>query len=99
MRKREKTVDTTIRTEQRNKDGIAYQYELVMRESSKVASYGIPLYTVFIKMTQENGDTTSADTKELFADPGKAIVFFEKLVDNLATPIDLPYILEDKITV
>lgn len=98
MRKKEKNVDTTIRTEERKKDGIGYRYDLVMRESSKVASYGIPLYTVQVKMTRENGDITSADTNELFADPGKAIVFFEKLVDNLATPIDLPYIVEDEFS-
>lgn len=98
MRRKEKTVDTTIRTEEREKDGIEYRYELIMRESAKVASYGIPLYTILIKMTQENGETTSADTKEVFADAGKAIVFFEKLVNNLATPIDLPYIVEDEFS-
>ncbi len=98
MRKKKKTVDTTIRTEERQKDGIGYRYELVMRESTKLVSYGIPLYTVLVKMTHENGETTCADAKELFADPGKAIVFFEKLVDNLATPIDLPYIIEDEFS-
>ena len=98
MRRKEKTVDTTIRAEERKKDGIGYRYELIMRESTKVVSYGIPLYTIFIKMTQENGETTSADTKEVFADPGKATVFFEKLVNNLATPIDLPYIVEDEFS-
>lgn len=99
MRKREKTVDKTIRTVERKQDGIAYQYDLVMRESANVVSYGIPLYAISVKMTQENGETTTAGTKEVFADPGKAIVFFEKLVNNLATPIDLPYIVEDEFSI
>ena len=34
---------------------------------------------------------------EIFADIGKAITFFDEIVDNLVTPIDLPYILEDRI--
>ena len=35
--------------------------------------------------------------RDAFADPGRAILFFEKLVRGLATPIDLPYVLEDSM--
>ena len=98
MRRREKTIDTTIRTERREEDGIGYKYELIMRESTCVASYGIPLYSVSVEMTQSDGKTTNAHTSDVFADAGKAIDFFEKLVDNLATPVDLPYIVEDEFS-
>jgi hypothetical protein len=98
MRGKQKTVDTTIRTERREADGIAYKYDLIMRESSRVSSYRLPLYSISVEMTQEDTTVTSAETHEVFADVGRAIVFFEKLVDNLATPIDLPYIVEDELT-
>jgi hypothetical protein len=48
-------------------------------------------------MKRESGETTNADTSELFADVGRAIVFFERLVENYATPLNLPYIVEDEI--
>lgn len=98
MGRKEKTVDTTIRTEVREQDGIDYKYELIVRESSRVASYRIPLYSVSVEMTRSGEPTTNARTSDIFADAGKAIVFFEKLVDNLATPIDLPYIVEDEMS-
>lgn len=96
MKRKEKIFSTTLRTESREKDGIGYEYELIMKESARVASFKIPLYSVSVKMTDENGETTHANTKDVFADPGKALVFYEKLVKNLATPIDLAYILEDE---
>ena len=98
MKHRKKTTDTTIRTEKRKKDGIDYTYRLIMTESSSVASYRIPLYSVSVNMIMNDGSETDASAKDLFADAGKAIDFFEKLVDNLATPIDLPYIIEDEFT-
>ena len=39
----------------------------------------------------------SSSVTHFFADAGKAILFYEKLVKNLATPIDLAYIIEDEI--
>ncbi len=88
-----------IRTERRDNDGIIYKYALVMHESSHVASYGIPLYYISVEMTDKNGTITKASTADVFADAGRAVRFFEKLVSNLATPIDLPYIVEDELSV
>ena len=48
-------------------------------------------------MTDKDSNVTNARTRELFADVGKAISFFRKLCDNLATPLNLPYILEDEM--
>ena len=98
MRKREKTADTIIRTDYKHDDeNNAYHYELIMKEGMGVASWKIPLYSIRINMTDSGGRDTCADTKDIFADAGKAILFYEKLVKNLATPIDLAYIIEDEI--
>ena len=98
MRGKHKTFDSVIRTEEREKDGIGYKYKLIMKESLGVASYGIPLYSIDVEMNQGNGKTTSATATDLFADAGRAINFFERIVDNLATPIDLAYIVEDEMS-
>ena len=89
--------DTVIKKEIREADGAKYHYSLIVSESNKVASYKLPLYSVEIEMTDKDGNVTSARTKEIFADVGKAISFFRKLCENLATPLNLPYILEDEM--
>ncbi len=98
MRQKEKTHDTVIRREERTDGGYRYSYELIMKESTRTASYRIPLYSIRVGLTDTGGVYTSADVKDAFADAGKAILFFEKVVRNLATPIDLAYILEDEIS-
>ena len=89
--------DKVIRQEIREADGAKYCYTLIMSESNKVASYRIPLYSIEIEMTDKDGNVTNAKTKEIFADVGKAISFFRKLSENLATPLNLLYILEDEM--
>ena len=98
MKQSEKTTDTTIRTELREDNGIEYKYKLLMKESSHVASYGIPLYSISVEMIQRDGNITNAKTGEVFANIEKAINFFEKLVNNRATPSDLPYVTEDELS-
>ena len=89
--------DTVIRKDVKEADGAKYTYTLIMSESNKVASFKIPLYSVEIEMVDSDGNMTSARTRELFADVGKAISFYKKLCENLATPLNLPYILEDEM--
>jgi hypothetical protein len=91
------TTDKILRKDVKEADGTRYTYRLVMCESNKVASFKIPLYSVEVEMIDSYGNTTSARTGELFADVGKAISFYKKLCDNLATPLNLPYILEDEM--
>ncbi len=98
MKNSSKTTKTAIRTEERIEDGFVYKYILNMEESIRVASYKLPLYSISVKLTDRDGNTTAADTKQIFADLGKAFSFFDMLVRNLATPIDLPYIVEDEIS-
>ncbi len=78
------------------REGIAYRYIMLERKSLKVASYRIPLYTIKVIMETPEGKSESS-VPDAFSDIGKATVFFNKLVENLATPIDLEYIYEDKI--
>lgn len=89
--------DTIIKRETKEEDGAKYCYSLIVSESNKVASYKLPLYSIEIEMTDKDGNVTSARTRDLFADVGKAISFFRKLTENLATPLNLPYILEDEM--
>ena len=89
--------DTVIKRDIREADGARYCYTLIMSESNKVASYKLPLYSIEIEMTDKDGKVTNAKTKEIFADVGKAISFFRKLSENLATPLNLLYILEDEM--
>ena len=85
-----------IRTEERLEDKHHYLYELLMRRGETVACWRMPLYSIRVKMTDAYGNKRSADAIDIFSDEDKALSFFEKLVRNLATPIDLPYIVEDE---
>lgn len=94
-----KTQTETVRVREAEADGAHYHYELIMKKSKRVASYRLPLYSISVRMTDKDGKETKAELNDVFSDIGKAIVFFQKIVDNLVTPIDLPYIFEDQILV
>jgi len=96
MVKKNSIKELTIKNETVERDGAVYTYSLTARESGRVASYRIPLYTVSITMTDVSGNKTSAEARDAFADIGKALVFYEKVVEHLATPLNLPYVLEDE---
>ena len=91
------TKSSIIKEVFREAGGAKYLYRLRVKESARVASYKIPLYSIDVKMDYE-GKHTENSVNDVFADVGKALVFFDTLVEYLATPIDLPYILEDKIS-
>ena len=98
MRPTKNESDTVIiRTNTVNEDGANYKYKLYMQESGNVASYKLPLYSIGIEMTDQDGNYTEARIADVFSDIGKALVFYERLVENLATPLNLPYILEDEM--
>ncbi len=77
-------------------DDIIYRYILYASRSRKVASFEIPLYSIEVIMTRD-GEVSRNSLDDVFADIGKALSFFEKASEYLATPIDLPYIFEDRI--
>lgn len=91
------TKSSVIKEVLKESEGARYLYRLRVKESGRVASYKIPLYSIDVEMDFE-GNHTENSVNDVFADVGKALVFFDTLVEYLATPIDLPYILEDKIS-
>ncbi len=92
-----KFADRVLRKEERTVDNNSYSYELIMREGSSTACWKVPLYSIRVNMKDESGVYRSADAKDIFSDQKKAVSFFEKIVRNLATPIDLAYIVEDEM--
>ena len=94
--KRKEDTKEIIKEEIRRSDGFEYIYRLIVRKSARVASYKLPLYSIRIELNG-NGKHTEYELTDIFADGGKAVTFFQEMVDNLVTPIDLPFILEDKI--
>lgn len=86
-----------LRKEERATEDSSYSYELIMREGDSTACWGMPLYSIRVNMRDSSGVSRSADARDIFSDRRKAVSFFEKLVRNLATPIDLAYIVEDEM--
>ena len=94
MKKHEKSKLTVLRREHVENDGLTYKYELQLKERIRGNAPGA-VYIISVEMTLDDGSTTYAETGEIFFDVGKAIAFFDRMVKNLATPIDLPYVVED----
>ena len=72
--------------------------ELLMKEGESVANWRIPLYTINVKMVNGSGRHTESSAVDAFSDIARALSFYERLVSNLATPIDLIYVLEDEVS-
>ncbi len=83
--------------EDRKDDIFSYSYELILREGSGTADFRLPLYSVRVSMTDENGSKSQREARDVFRDKEKAVGFFDMLVRNLATPIDLDYAVEDEV--
>ena len=96
MKKIQDEKQTVIRKVNYEKDGYQYEYTLFVRNSRETASYRLPLYSVSARMTDKDGAVTSHTLNDVFADGGRAIVFFDYVSKNLATPTDLPYVFEDE---
>ena len=89
--------EVCIAEEKRMLDGIIYTYRLLLNDKLKYSSFGLPLYSIEVEMEDVKcGGVTSARSGEIFSEEEKAVCFFDKLVRNLATPIDLAYIVEDE---
>jgi hypothetical protein len=94
---KKKICDKLIRREERRDEGYLYTYELTGREGSCVATWGLPLYSIRITLTDPSGGCREANARDVFSNIEKSKAFFDKLVNNLATPIDLIYVIEDEI--
>ena len=89
---------TVLRKEERRDEEYSYSYELLMREGDTMANWKLPLYSIKVDMTDAKGNRRHADARDVFSCKEKALEFFDKIVRNLATPIDLNYIIEDEMT-
>ena len=90
-------LDNVIIKEERQSNGISYTYELILREGVRTDDWRLPLYSIKITMTDSDGRQSRKEATDVFTDQRKAKDFFEKLVRNLATPIDLGYVVEDEV--
>ena len=88
--------EAVIKTKEIVSDGIRYRYDLSVHISDRVASFRLPLYSIGVSMLMPDGTETRASAENAFADIGKALVFFDKAIRNLITPIDLAYVIEDE---
>ena len=98
MKKTERFRATEIRKEIRVRDGCLYRYRLVMKENREPPYDRPPLYSIEAEMTTDEDITTTGQIRDVFIDPGKALAFFNLVLRNYVTPIDLPYIFEDSIS-
>ena len=89
----------TIRKEIIENDGYVYSYELIERRGKGIADFGMRLYSISVSMQDTDGNVKRGEAKDIFSSKRKATLFFDKIVRNLATPIDLRYVVEDEITV
>ena len=88
---------TVVKSATVERDGAEFRYSLIKKDSGAVSSFGIPLYSIQIELTDSDGRRTEACAGDVFVDIGKALVFFDRMVKNLATPIDLAYVIEDEL--
>ena len=69
--------------------GLIYTYALLKSEGE--------LYSIKITLEERGKEKSCATTGAVFSSLDPALSFYEKLRRNLATPIDLSYVLEDEI--
>ena len=89
--------EKVVEREERRQDDFEYTYELILREGKRVADFRLPLYSVRVSMTDPDGNSSEKEVKDLFINRERAVEFFNRLVRNLATPIDLGYVVEDEV--
>ena len=86
--------DILLCEKERGMDGCLYRYRLRMHADGHTRRY-----VLHVQFSDGDGYTTEREeTLPLTAD-GKARELFCRLAGALVTPIDLPYVLEDLLTV
>ena len=90
-------LEKIVKKEERSDGGFLYTYELIMREGMRVADWKLPLYSVKVSMTDPEGQKSQREATDVFKNRERAVDFFDRLVRNLATPIDLGYVVEDEV--
>ena len=95
--KRKAEITSVIKTADKKDGGVNLSYTLIKSTGESVSPYGLPQYSIKIELTDRDGRKTEASARDVFVDVGKALVFFDRMVRNSATPIDLAYVVEDEL--
>ncbi len=85
--------------EERQDEFYRYTYELILREGRRTADWRLPLYSVRVSIEDSRGHFSQKEATDVFTDKFRAVEFFEMLVRNLVTPIDLSYVVEDEVRI
>ena len=85
-----------IRSEESIDGSAKYVYRLIGSEAEISSTVKVMLYSIEVEMNR-NGSITSYKSGNLFLNKDKAERFFVKLIKNLATPANLPYLIEDSL--
>lgn len=84
-----------LRTEEREADGCLYRYRLFLFEDE----HPHRRYSVEVSFKGEDGNTSIRVCALPVTHTEKAEQLFSYFAKHLVTPIDLPYVLEDCLTV
>ena len=86
-----------IRTETVMNDQTTYTYKLIRHTEKEKSSFSIELYEICVEM-KEGENHIFYKTGGIFTSIDKAMTFLTKLKENMATPRNIPYILEDSLS-
>ena len=98
MTQNELTTEGIIRKETICDGENNYAYILTRQVGTMVSSFKIALYSIRIDMWDKAGEQSYYKLRNVFASEEKALRFFSKLVENLVTPINLPFVFEDEMS-
>ncbi|MBQ7314537.1 MAG: hypothetical protein IJW83_00810 [Clostridia bacterium] len=87
--------EAVLRTEAREADGCRYRYRLLFSQDEQPHGQ----YTVEVSFESEDGHASTRACALPVVHTEAAVRLFGYLTKHLVTPIDLPYVLEDCITV
>ena len=85
--------ETVIRNETVLESGNLYCYTLIESEGAN----GTMLYSLKITLSMKDGEFSENTAKNIFTEKNAAMLFFDKMLKNLATPLNLPYVVEDEL--
>ena len=91
--------DTILIKEERSDEHFIYTYELILREGKRTADWRLPLYSIRVSTIDAKGRKNQREATDVFTDKTRAERLFDMLVRNLATPIDLGYVVEDEVRI
>lgn len=78
-------------------DDITYKYKLIRFSEKSIASFRINLYEILVEM-EYGAYHDYYRTGGIFSSQEKAEKFLILLKENLATPQNIPYVLEDALS-